>query len=153
MNPCSDMFWEVKILKSKIIQAAHFWLDQNHRFFNSKIDCFFGVIFHSQKMINFANKRSVVLIQSKKGCLNDFGFQYFALPKHFWTWVHINLARFAPDAPVPIRAISVMYMNKITITQNNNSIQKNVTTKEFSRGFLALDKFCPHIFKIYFCGS
>ena len=68
---------------------------------------FFGVIFHSQKMINFAIKKSVILIQSKKGCLNDFGFLYFAIQKHLWTWFHINLARFAPYAPLPIRAISV----------------------------------------------
>ena len=58
-------------------------------------------------MINFAIKKSVILIQSKKGCLNDFGFLYFAIQKHLWTWFHINLARFAPYAPLPIRAISV----------------------------------------------
>ena len=69
-------------------------------------------------MINFANKRSVVLIQSKKGCLNDFGFQYFAIQKHLWTWVHINLARFAPYAPLPIRAMSAQY--KFLILHNQN---------------------------------
>ena len=58
-------------------------------------------------MINFAIEKSVILIQSKKGCLNDFGFLYFAIQKHIWTWVHINLARFAPYAPLPIRARSV----------------------------------------------
>ena len=66
-------------------------------------------------MINFAIKKSVILIQSKKGCLNDFGFLYFAIQKHLWTWFHINLARFAPYAPLPIRAISGVY-KKITIS-------------------------------------
>jgi len=51
-----------KMGQMKIIQLGLFWLDQNCRFFVSKIDCFL-VIFRTP---NFTLKKSVILIQMKK---------------------------------------------------------------------------------------
>ena len=60
-------------IKDKINMLALYWFDQNYRFFYSKIDPFFGVK-NGQKTVNFAIKKSVIFIQSKKGSHIDFVF-------------------------------------------------------------------------------
>ena len=94
-------------------------MNQNYRFFYSKLTVFWSH-FSLPKNDQFCYKKSVISIQSKKGCLDDFGFQYFDLPKHVSTWIQINLARFALYAPVPTRAISGKH-NAFLVTEADKS--------------------------------
>ena len=79
-----------KFIEIKIIQPGLFWLDQNCGFSYSKIDCFMGLTKWRQKTINFTIKKSTILIQSKKPWLNDFNFDEFSHPIHWWVWINVG---------------------------------------------------------------
>ena len=58
----------------KIIQSGLFWLDQNCRFFVSKIDCFLESFFEPQKMINFTLKKICNFDPIEKALIEWFSF-------------------------------------------------------------------------------